>query len=51
MNERPGAYWRSRFAACGFEIGAADASLRAEVASLDLPPWYAANIMLFERRA
>lgn len=50
MNERPGAYWRGRFTACGFHLAAADAALRAEVASLDLPPWYAANITLFERR-
>lgn len=51
MNERPGAYWRGRFAACGFRLAVADTALRTALASLDLPPWYAANIQVFERHA
>lgn len=50
MNERSTAYWRGRFAARGFDVAAADPALRSAVAALDLPPWYAANIQLFERR-
>lgn len=51
MNERPRDYWRGRFAARGFHVAAADPILRAAVASLELPPWYAANIQVFERSA
>jgi len=51
MNERPPAYWHAHFAATGFRLSAEDASLRAAVAALDLPSWYAANIHLYERHA
>jgi SAM-dependent methyltransferase len=51
MNERPAAYWRSKFAHAGLDLAAADAACRDAVAALDLPWWYAKNIQLFERRA
>lgn len=50
MNERPPAYWRARFAERGFAPAASDAAFRSGVAALDLPPWYGANVQLFERR-
>jgi SAM-dependent methyltransferase len=51
MNERPGSYWRARFAERGYAVAPGDTAFRAAIAALDLPPWYAANIQLFERRA
>ena len=50
MNERPAEYWRDRFVERGYGPSPAHASFRAAIAALDLPPWYAANIQLFERR-
>jgi len=49
MNERPAGYWRARFAERGYASAPAAAAFRAAIAALDLPPWYAANIQLFER--
>jgi SAM-dependent methyltransferase len=50
MNERPSEYWRARFASRGYERAADDTPFRTAVAALDLPPWYAANVHLFDRR-
>lgn len=50
MNERPSEYWRARFASRGYRQSPADMAFREAIAALDLPPWYAANVHLFERR-
>jgi SAM-dependent methyltransferase len=50
MNERPIEYWRARFAAHRHELAPVDGDFRRAVAALDLPPWYAANIHLFQHR-
>jgi SAM-dependent methyltransferase len=49
VNEQPAEYWIRRFAERGFPLSARDGDLRADVAALDLPPWYAANIHAFAR--
>jgi SAM-dependent methyltransferase len=50
MNERPGAYWVRRFAALGYDLSARDPQFRADLATLSLPPWYARNTHVFDRR-
>jgi SAM-dependent methyltransferase len=50
MNEQPFSYWERRFARAGLVCAPADAALRRDVAALDLPPWYAANVHLFVHR-
>jgi SAM-dependent methyltransferase len=49
LNERPAEYWRSRFAAAGYVPAAPESELRDGVRAIALPPWYAANIQMFER--
>jgi SAM-dependent methyltransferase len=49
VNEQPPEYWIGRFAERGLPLSTRDGDLRAAVASLDLPPWYAANIHAFAR--
>jgi SAM-dependent methyltransferase len=49
MNERPAAYWQTKFEACGFRVGGSDAAFRKAVSGLDLPWWYSQNIHVFER--
>lgn len=49
VNEQPPEHWIRRFAERGFPLSARDGGLRAAVAALDLPPWYAANIHAFAR--
>jgi hypothetical protein len=51
MNEQPFTCQARRFAACGRTLATCDAELRKDVAALDLPPWYAANIHLLVREA
>jgi SAM-dependent methyltransferase len=51
LNERSLAYWQAQFQARAYAPAAAGAELRAAIARLQLPPWYAANVQLFERRA
>lgn len=50
MNERPAAYWRSRFARRGYALDERDTEFRERVAALDLPWWYGANIHVFRRK-
>ena len=50
MNERAPEYWRDQFASRGYVRSPADAAFREAVARLDLAPWYAANVHVFERR-
>lgn len=49
VNEQPPEYWIRRFAERGFPLSARDGDLRAAVAALDLPPWYAANVHAFSK--
>jgi SAM-dependent methyltransferase len=50
MNERQPEYWRRQFASRGYGRSPVDAAFREAVARLDLPPWYGANVHVFERR-
>jgi SAM-dependent methyltransferase len=50
VNERPPEHWIARFREMGYELAAANADLRADIAALELPPWYAANVNAFVRR-
>lgn len=50
VNEQPPEYWIERLARHGLILSAHDADFRRDVAALDLPWWYAANVHLFERR-
>lgn len=49
MNEQPFEYWRRKFEAAGLGLVPNDAAVREEVAALNLPPWYAANVHLFRK--
>ncbi len=49
VNERPAGYWIARLRRRGLSLSADDEAFRARLASLALPPWYAANAHLFER--
>ena len=49
MNERPASFWVRQFAKRGCALSPDDEEFRAAVAALDLPPWYAENIHVFER--
>ncbi len=51
VNEQPAEHWIARFHALGLDLSARDEAFRRDVAALDLPPWYAANVHAFERRA
>lgn len=50
VNERPVEYWVQRFRRIGYDLSPRNDAFRADVAALDLPPWYAANVNLFVRR-
>ena len=50
VNERPVEHWVQRFGEMGFDLSPHNEAFRADVAALDLPPWYAANVNLFVRR-
>ncbi|HYH78920.1 MAG TPA: class I SAM-dependent methyltransferase [Longimicrobium sp.] len=50
VNERPVEHWVRRFRRLGYALSAENEAFRAEVAALDLPWWYAANVNLFVRR-
>jgi len=50
VNEQPAQYWIRRLARHGLVLSSRDAEFRRDVAALDLPWWYAANVHLFERR-
>lgn len=50
VNEQPAEYWIRRLGQRGFELSQHDEAFRRKVAVLDLPPWYAENVHLFERR-
>jgi len=49
VNEQPASYWIARLARRGLLLSVRDAGFRRDVERLDLPPWYARNIHLFER--
>lgn len=49
VNEQPASYWIERLARRELALSARDAGFRRDVARLDLPPWYARNVHLFER--
>ncbi|HZP46994.1 MAG TPA: methyltransferase [Vicinamibacterales bacterium] len=49
VNERPASYWIARFQRRGLSLAADDEAFRARLASLALPPWYGANVHVFER--
>jgi SAM-dependent methyltransferase len=49
VNEQPARYWIDRFARRGFALSPGDEALRAAVAAMALPPWYAQNVHVFER--
>lgn len=49
VNEQPAEHWIARFGKMGFALAPWDADFRREIAALDLPWWYAANIHAFER--
>jgi hypothetical protein len=48
VNERPAEYWRARFAALGYRSSSTDDEIRRRLRTIDLPPWYAANVHLYE---
>ncbi|HEX6748125.1 MAG TPA: methyltransferase [Longimicrobium sp.] len=50
VNERPPEHWIARFRNLGYDLAPENDALRADVAALDLPPWYAANLNAFVRR-
>lgn len=50
VNEQPVEYWVRRFDRLGFAVAPENDAFRRDVAALDLPSWYAANIMAFVRR-
>ncbi|HEX8694944.1 MAG TPA: class I SAM-dependent methyltransferase [Longimicrobium sp.] len=50
VNERPVEHWVRRFGRLGFAVAPENAAFRRDVAALDLPPWYAANVNAFVRR-
>jgi SAM-dependent methyltransferase len=50
VNEQPPGHWIARFRELGYELAAENDALRADIAALDLPPWYAANVNAFVRR-
>jgi SAM-dependent methyltransferase len=49
VNEQPASYWIDRLARHGFALSGFDESMRAELQSLALPPWYKANLHAFEK--
>jgi SAM-dependent methyltransferase len=51
VNERPAAYWIGRFEQRGYALAADDAEFRRELATVRVPPWYAANAHIVTRRA
>lgn len=48
VNERPAGYWIDRLGSRGFRLSAADEPFRTSIRRLQLPPWYAENIHVFE---
>jgi len=50
VNEQPPEHWIARFRKMGYDLAPENDALRADVAALDLPPWYAANVNAFVRR-
>jgi len=50
VNEQPPEHWIGRFRALGYVLARENDAFRREVAALDLPSWYAANVNAFARR-
>jgi len=48
VNERPALYWIDRLGSRGFRLAGADERFRVSIGQLNLPPWYAENIHMFE---
>ena len=51
VNEQPAAYWIDRLAARGLRLAPFDDALRADLQSLEVPPWYKENIHAFGKIA
>ncbi len=49
LTERPAAWWEARFRRHGLVPSDAEGALRAELAALDLPRYYADNVRLYVR--
>ena len=49
VNEQPAQYWIERLAARGFRLAPFDDALRAELQLLPVPPWYKANMHVFDK--
>ena len=50
VNERPVEHWVRAFRRLGYGVSERNDAVRADVRTLDLPPWYGANVNLFVRR-
>ena len=49
VNEQPAGHWIARLRTRHFQLTADDDRFRQKIQELDLPPWYAHNVHLFER--